>query len=216
MDGYVVRVMNDKRIKKISHRMSYVLRHGAGELGVPMDPAGWVLVVDLLHHVRADLAELRNVVEHNNKARFEVDGEHIRASQGHSLEGMPVTLKALERSWDRYEGDGNVWHGTNLQAFGAIVDEGIVAGRRSHVHLAAELDSTVGKRANVAVMLEIAVSDLRTRGYELFVSSNGVILTRYVPPSCIVDLRAMTRRTRDQEARLRGRLPMARADRATP
>ena len=37
MDGYVVRVMNDKRIKKLSHRMSYVLRHGAGKLGVPME-----------------------------------------------------------------------------------------------------------------------------------------------------------------------------------
>ncbi len=202
--------MNDKRIKKLSHRMSYVLRHGAGKLGVPMDPAGWVLVVDLLHHVRADLAELSAVVEGNNKARFEVDGEHIRASQGHSLDGMPVTLKALERSWDRYEGHDVVWHGTNLQALGAILEEGIVAGRRSHVHLAAELDSTVGKRANVAVMLAISAAELRGRGYELFVSSNGVILTRYVPPSCIVDLRAMTRRTRDQEAHLRGLLPARR------
>lgn len=202
--------MNDKRIKKLSHRMSYILRHGAGELGLPMDPAGWVLVTDLLHHLRGDLAELEEVVERNNKARFEVDGEHIRASQGHSLEGMPVTLKALERSWDVYPGDGVVWHGTNLQALAAIVEEGIHAGRRSHVHLAEAVDSTVGKRANVAIMLEVSVPELRRRGYELFVSANGVVLARYVPPSCIVDLRAMTRRTRDQEAHWRGLLAAAR------
>jgi putative RNA 2'-phosphotransferase len=201
--------MNDRRIKKLSHRMSWMLRHGAGELRLPMDAAGWVLVNDLLHHLHADSSELDEVVRHNNKARYELDGDYIRATQGHSLEGMPVTRKALERSWDVYAGDDTVWHGTNVNALVGISSEGIVPGRRSHVHLAAELDSTVGKRANVAVMLEISAKALRSRGYELFVSKNGVVLTRLVPPSCIRGLRAMTRTARKQEATLRRLLPAA-------
>lgn len=201
--------MNPKRIKKLSHRMSWMLRHGAGELKLSMDPAGWVLITDLLHHLHATEMELDEVVRHNNKSRYQVDGEYIRAAQGHSLEGMPVTQKALEASWEIYQGPETVWHGTNVNALVGISSEGIVPGRRTHVHLAAEIDSRVGKRANVGVMLQVSATRLRSRSYEIFVSPNGVLLTRFVPPSCIVGMRAMTRTARNQEDVLRSLLPSA-------
>ena len=37
----------------------------------------------------------------------------------------------------------------------------------------------------------------------LFVSPNGVVLARCVPPECLVDLRALTKRARRNEAQLR-------------
>src|SRR5690606_28115742 len=110
----------------------------------------------------------------NNKSRYDIDGDYIRAAQGHSLEGMPVTQQALEASWSVYDGPDSLWHGTNTGALVGIGSEGILPGKRSHVHLAKEIDSRVGKRANVAVMLEVSASRLRGQGQELFVSSNGV------------------------------------------
>ncbi len=55
-------------------------------------------------------------VEHNDKQRLQVDGDRIRACQGHSLEGMPVTCEALENSWERVHPDHLLWHGTNRAA----------------------------------------------------------------------------------------------------
>lgn len=199
--------MNNKRISKLSHRISWLLRHGAGQQRLDMDRAGWANINDVLHHLHANESELDEVVRLNNKSRYEIDGDRIRAAQGHSLEGMPVTQKALEASWARYTGDDRVWHGTHVAALAGISAEGILPGRRSHVHLAAEIDSRVGKRANVGVMLEVSVERLRARGNEVFVSANGVVLTRSVPPSCIVDLRALTNAARRQEAQLRSLLP---------
>lgn len=203
--------MNHNRIKRISHRLSWALRHGARELGLDMDAAGWVFLSELLPKLQVAEAAVMEVVEHNNKSRFEVGDGRIRASQGHSRDGMPVTLEALEDSWALHHGDDSVWHGTNLTALDGIASDGIHAGRRTHVHLAAVLDSHVGKRANVAVMLEVSVERLRGEGLEVFVSPNGVVLARRVPTPCIVGLCALTRAARSQEQRLRARFQPVRS-----
>jgi putative RNA 2'-phosphotransferase len=177
-----------------SHKLSWLLRHGASEAGLDMDAAGWADVGDVLRTLGMSRAALDNAVRENNKARFDVRGGRIRACQGHSLAGTPVTLEALEASWERYEGDGPVWHGTRAATVGSIAREGILPGERTHVHLAEALDSTVGKRANV----EVSPARLSAAGVGLFVSPNGVLLARSVPPVAIVGLRCMTDRARRQ------------------
>ncbi|MFT3768905.1 MAG: RNA 2'-phosphotransferase [Minicystis sp.] len=188
---------------RASHKLSWLLRHGANEAGLDMDAAGWADIGDVLRVLRMARATLEDAVRENNKARYEVRGQRIRACQGHSLRGMPVTLDALEASWDRREDEGPVWHGTRIAALASIAREGIVAGERTHVHLAEAIDSTVGKRANVDVMLEVSPARLGAEGIGLFVSPNGVILARCVPPSAIVGLRPMTDRAHRQADALR-------------
>lgn len=190
-------------LKDLSHRMSSLLRHRAGEVGLRMDAAGWVELSDLVAHLGAPRDLLDAVVQHNDKTRFEVAGTRIRASQGHSLEGMPVTQEALEASWAIFEGEGALWHGTQPEAVASIARQGLLRGDRSHVHLAESRDSSVGKRANVGVLLEIAPARLRAAGQTLFQSPNGVILCRHVPPACIVDVHPLTRRARQNAAALR-------------
>ena len=195
--------MNPKQSKRLSHTMSAILRHRAGHLGLTMDPAGWVAIDDLCAHMRVARAAIDDVVRDNNKTRFEVDGRRIRASQGHSLEGMPVTQEALEASWTRFVGDGSIWHGTRTDVVASIARTGISRSKRTHVHLADSTGSRVGKRAQVGVLLEVCPNRLRAAGYDIFRSPNGVILTRHVPPSCVVDLRPVSRRSRNQYAHMR-------------
>lgn len=192
-----------------SKALSWLLRHGAGEQGLSMDAAGWAPIAQVLSKLDMDRPTLDRAVAENNKSRLEIDGERIRASQGHSTRGMPVTLEALEASWGRYEGPGPLWHGTNPKAIEGIAREGILAVERTHVHLAEGVDSKVGKRAHVDVLLEISLPALRARGLCVFTSSNGVVLVRHVPSDCIVGLTTATRAGRSQEARLRSllRLP---------
>jgi putative RNA 2'-phosphotransferase len=125
-------------------------------------------------------------VEQNDKQRLQVDGERIRACQGHSLVGMPVTREGLENSWERVYPRELLWHGTNRAALAAIQREGLRPGRRTHVHLASSKDSRVGRRSAVEVLLGVDCGDL-----EVFRAGNGVLLTREVPADAIVRVDAV-------------------------
>lgn len=195
--------MGRDSIAKASKKLSWLLRHGAREAGVAMDAAGWVAVSDVLKVIGISRGDLDVVVAENNKSRLELAEGRIRACQGHSLEGTPVTLEALEASWEIYEGGENVWHGTHVGAARGIGREGILPGERTHVHLAGATESHVGKRANVDMLIEVCPSRLRDAGFRVYRSSNGVLLCRRVPPSTFVGLVAVSSAARRSEIHLR-------------
>ncbi len=186
-----------------SKKLSWLLRHGAGEAGLAMDAAGWAETDEVRRLLRLTRADLEAAVRDNTKARLEVRGSRIRACQGHSLRGMPVTLDALEASWDRWDGEGSVYHGTRVAALPGIAREGILAVERTHVHLADALDSTVGKRAAVDVMIEVSPARLAAQGIGLFRAPNGVVLARRVPVEAIVGLVPMIEKARRRAPELR-------------
>lgn len=175
--------------KRISKRMSWVLRHGAREAGLDMDAAGWVHTEVLRRWLAVGQLVLDEVVAGNDKHRFEVRGDRIRASQGHSLAGTPVTVEGLEASWlrvtDRVE---PLWHGTRRDAVAAIRATGLLPMDRTHVHLAGARDDKVGKRAGVQVLVQVCPVRLAEAGQALFRSPNGVWLARGVPPSALLAL----------------------------
>jgi len=198
----------DYHDKKISKKLSWLLRHGAAEAGIEMDPAGWVEVDAVLAYLRLSPEVLRGIVETNTKQRLQLEASKIRACQGHSLEGTAVTLEALERSWTPFTGP-RLWHGTSLDAALVIAREGIEARQRTHVHCTSTPDSNVGKRANVAVLLGIDAARLHEQGYPPFAASNGVVLVRFVPAQCVVEVTACTARAREATKLLRDAFPGA-------
>jgi putative RNA 2'-phosphotransferase len=205
---------DEDAIAKASKKLSWLLRHGAPSEGVAMDAAGWVAVADALRVLRISRGDLEEVVAQNNKSRLELKGDRIRASQGHSHLGMPVTLEALEASWSIYDGAGPIWHGTHKGAASGIGREGILPGERTHVHLAEAIDSKVGKRANVDMMIEVSPGRLRDEGLAVHKSSNGVLLCRAVPPICIVGLITLSAAAKKSEAALRAALGLPPSGRA--
>ncbi|MFI5697465.1 RNA 2'-phosphotransferase [Kribbella sp. NPDC051586] len=168
-------------MSKDSRAISKLLRHTAGEHGLTMSADGWAAIADVLRLLGLDRSALDAAVEQNDKRRLQVDGELIRACQGHSLAGMPVTREALENSWERVYPADLLWHGTNRAALAAIEREGLRPGRRTHVHLAPSKDSEVGRRTHVEVLLGVDSGNL-----EVFRAPNGVLLTREVPVDAIV------------------------------
>lgn len=180
--------MNPDTVKKNSKKLSWLLRHGAIESKLPMDAAGWSAIADVLRVARMKRYVLDAVVEQNDKQRLQVDGDRIRASQGHSLDGTPVTLDGLERSWHEWYGTETVWHGTVVDAALSIAQTGIQARARSHVHLAESTRSKVGKRWNTPVLLGIDPERVRVSGVGIYRSPNGVLLCRHVPSDAVVAL----------------------------
>lgn len=196
--------MTRDRSTATSKELSWLLRHGALEQGLAMDAAGWARVDDVLRLLRIDRERLEHAVQENNKSRLQLDGARIRACQGHSRAGVPVTLEALEASWEVHPDTGSLWHGTDPDVVPLIAREGIRPIERTHVHLADATDSRVGKRAGVGVLLEVSIVRLREAGLEVFRSPNGVVLVRHVPPTCITGITALTARARAREGELRG------------
>jgi putative RNA 2'-phosphotransferase len=195
--------MNPKNVSRASHALSALLRHGADAAGLAMDAAGWAPLDAVLRATRLSRELLDAAVADNNKSRFELRDGRIRASQGHSRAGMPVTLDALEASWAEDLRADTIWHGTSPEAAESIAREGLLPGQRTHVHLADATDSKVGKRAGVAVLLGVDPTALRAAGLRVYRSPNGVLLARRVPAECITDLAVATARARADEARLR-------------
>ena len=171
------------RLLRVSKYLSKYLRHAPHELGLTLQPGGWVSVDDLLDAARShgfpiEYDELVEVVETNDKQRFAFDasGELIRANQGHSVE---VDLQLEQR-----EPPETLFHGTVERFLASILSEGLDKGRRHHVHLSKDVETArrVGARRGKPVILKVDAGRMHGDGHQFFVSANGVWLTDAVPP----------------------------------
>ena len=181
--------MSEKRLITVSKYLSKYLRHAPHELGLTLQPGGWVLVDDLLdaarnHHFSIDYDELVEVVETNDKRRFSFDalGELIRANQGHSVE---VDLQLEEAVPPEV-----LYHGTVERFLTSIREVGLIRGNRHHVHLSKDVETArrVGARRGKPVILMINAGPMHRNGHKFSVSANGVWLTDAVPPAYLSGL----------------------------
>jgi putative RNA 2'-phosphotransferase len=170
------------RDTRVSKFLSLVLRHRPEKIGVTLDHGGWVAVPDLLralgeHGLPLSPEELREVVRTNDKQRFALspDGSRIRASQGHSVE--------IDLGYEPAMPPAALYHGTAERFLPSIKEQGLVKGRRHHVHLSerGETALAVGRRYGRPVVLEVASGAMHAQGHEFFRSANGVWLTEHVP-----------------------------------
>ena len=169
-------------VVRASKRLSYVLRHRPGSVGLTLDEAGWV-DVDLLlaalaaHGLRLSRAELAHVVATNDKRRFAFDDSctRIRASQGHSV--------AVELGYAAVAPPAELFHGTVERFLPAILAEGLRPGNRHAVHLSADVDTprAVGARRGRPVVFRVDAAAMAADGCTFARSANGVWLVAAVP-----------------------------------
>lgn len=173
----------DASLVGLSKFVSKVLRHAPESVGLRLDEAGWVDVDDLLAAaagagVPLDRAALERVVAENDKKRFALspDGLRIRASQGHSV--------AVELGLQPVTPPDVLFHGTADRNLDSIRAQGLVPGRRTHVHLSADEATavSVGRRHGRPVVLRVQSGEMHRAGHPFFRSENGVWLTAAVPP----------------------------------
>lgn len=170
-------------VVKASKFLSLVLRHKPEEVGVTLDPHGWVDVDVLLAAMRGklDRAMLDRAVAENNKKRFEFseDGLRIRASQGHSVD--------VDLGYAPAEPPEILYHGTAERNVASIRTGGLDNRARHAVHLSSTVDTAlnVGGRHGKPVVLRVRARALAATGATFQVSTNGVWLTDAVPPEFI-------------------------------
>ncbi len=186
--GMVYRVtLMQPRAVRISKYLAKYLRLAPHELGLSLQPGGRVLVDELLTAAeksgfRISYDELVDCVETNDKQRFAFDetGDLIRANQGHSVEG---DLQLEERQPPEM-----LYHGTVERFLPSILEEGLIRGKRHHVHLSKDVETArkVGARRGKPVILKVDAGRMHREGHKFLLSANGVWLTDTVPPGYVL------------------------------
>ncbi|MBT2382834.1 RNA 2'-phosphotransferase [Streptomyces sp. ISL-11] len=172
--------MDTQRATRISKFLAKHLRHEPERIGITLDAHGWTPVDGLLtasaaHGFSFSRAELEEVVAASDKRRYAIEGDRIRANQGHSVPvdlGLPV---AEPPPW--------LFHGTVARSLAAIRTEGLRPMARHAVHLSADRETAtrVGARRGKAVVLTVDAGAMHRAGHTFHVSENGVWLVERVP-----------------------------------
>ncbi|TDC70385.1 RNA 2'-phosphotransferase [Actinomadura sp. GC306] len=173
--------MDERRAVRISKYLARHLRHRPDRIGLTLDPGGWAGVTELLaacaaHGFPLTRAELEHVVAVDGKRRYVLDGDRIRAAQGHSvqvdLDLPPAAPPDL------------LFHGTVGRAVASILRDGLLPMGRHAVHLSPDRETAhrVGARRGAPVVLLVEAGRMAADGHVFHVSENGVWLTARVPP----------------------------------
>ncbi|MFI8434269.1 RNA 2'-phosphotransferase [Streptomyces sp. NPDC079020] len=173
--------MDEQRTVKVSKYLSKHLRHRPERIGITLDAHGWVTVDELLratarHGFALTRAELDHVVAVNDKQRFTLDGDRIRANQGHTV--------AVDLDLPPAEPPAYLYHGTVARVLDVIRAEGLRPMDRHHVHLSADRETAtrVGARRGRPLVLSVDAGAMHRAGHTFRVSANGVWLADAVPP----------------------------------
>lgn len=177
------KMMKHKEVLTVKGKeLAFLLRHDKEgyEKGL-IDSNGWRNVSELIekHGYSAELLE--EIVETNNKKRYEFNEDHtkIRARQGHSI-NVDVGLSEAEPP-------AILYHGTSSDVIEAILKEGIKKGSRLYVHLSKDTETAtnVGSRHGTPCLISIDTKKMYEDGVKFYLSNNGVWLTEFVDPKYI-------------------------------
>jgi putative RNA 2'-phosphotransferase len=169
--------------KKLSKRLSLILRHQPEKAGLVLGDGGWVSVDALLAGLDSigwgmAVEDLHRIVETNDKKRFSLSEDQmmIRAAQGHSVEIVSDLARVMPPD--------TLYHGTAKRFLDAILSEGLKRMSRQHVHLSADMETArkVGQRHGKPVILLVAAERMHADGVEFYQADNGVWLTGQVSP----------------------------------
>lgn len=171
------------KLNQLSKTVSYYLRHKPEELGLKLDKDGWV-DIDLLlsklsdKNVPLDRASLNEIVASDNKGRYTIKENSIRANQGHSTSQVDLNFKKETPPID-------LFHGTGVSSWDQIKNsEGLNPMSRHYVHLSQDKDTAqkvADRSREKTIILKIKARAMVLDGHSFYLSENGVWLTDSVP-----------------------------------
>jgi 2'-phosphotransferase len=188
--------------KKLSHALSWALRHQAHAIGLTIAPDGYVPVQEILDssHPKLQgisLEAIEPVVHSNDKQRFKLeqrprhiysggtdDGTTIlciRANQGHSIKTIDPNLLFTKLSSEELNALPCIVHGTYYEPWKVISQQGLKKMNRTHIHFASGMpkdDGVIsGMRLSCTVYVFVNAVKCTDDSIYFFQSDNGVILT---------------------------------------
>ena len=177
--------MSDRESNSLGRMLALVLRHAPEKFGVDMDINGWVNTRELSEAIgnqRRNYHWLRGwhfeaIAKADEKGRYQVEGENIRATYGHSIE-IELDLPTDDIPEALY------WPCEPTEAE-AIVQLGITSGNRNHIHLSKTIANALEAghvRINRPTIIEVDTIRAIADGHTIYRAGTTVYLTDEVPP----------------------------------
>ncbi len=169
---------------EVSKFLSYALRHNPAAAGIVLDVNGWApfcaVVAAATKKFGTSTHDLLRVVEGNSKKRFTLDGDRIRAVQGHSVD---IDLQLLPKA-----SPPTLFHGTTQAAWRKIQSQGLSKMQRIHVHLSSDAkgaEIVAKRRKGPHAILIVDAAAMASNGHIFYLSENSVWLSDSVPANYI-------------------------------
>lgn len=172
----------------LSRFVSRALRHAPHEVGLTLDPEGWVTTREMLTVIRRHLPawrevcedDLRRMIAESEKKRHELADGRIRALYGHS--GEQEVVKSAEQPPEV------LYHGTAPASVAVILREGLRSMSRQYVHLSIDIDTAKrvgGRKARAPVILRVRAGAAHTAGTPFYRGNDQVWLADAVPAAFV-------------------------------
>lgn len=185
-------ILRSRERDSLARRLALILRHAPEKFDLEMDINGWVDVKDIIsrfkkqderryhwlrpHHFRA-------VTETDGKGRYEVRGNMIRATYGHTLE--------IELDLPTDNIPPSLFYPCNPDEAENLLEVGITPSGRAHVHLSSSIRSAAeaGKvHYKLPTILEIDTARMEAEGDTIWHAGVTVYLVESVDPEYIAQI----------------------------
>ncbi len=173
-------ILNDEQTEKLGRFISGALRHFPDDLGLAMNQHGWVDVDVLCDAMRtrykwSNKEKLFSIIESDEKGRYEVRGNKIRARYGHSVD---IDLDYPENTLPE------LYYGASREEVDILLEKGIKPVKQRYVHLS----TSVEKAQEVAsihtedpVLLVINAEDAQKNGVTILSATENIVLAEEIP-----------------------------------
>ena len=177
-------IMSDREANSLGRILALVLRHAPEKFGVEMDLNGWVNSRELseaIQNQRRHFHWLRGwhfeaIANADTKGRYQVEGEMIRATYGHSIE--------LELDLPTDDIPEALYWPCDPDTVATHMEYGITAGDRKHVHLSKTISNAMEAghvRISRPAILEIDTTRAIADGHTIWRAGTTVFLCEEMP-----------------------------------
>jgi putative RNA 2'-phosphotransferase len=178
--------VDQRRLTKLSKFLSLILRHQPERFALAIDGEGWASLPEVMEILkglpnfrwvtRADVMQIVEEGSGDDKHRFEIEGNRIRARYGHSF-AQPILYEPCVPP-------SVLYHGTSQRALAAIRREGLHPMGRQYVHLSPDTETAfrVGARHDEQpVILTVRAAAAHAAGIVFHQVDEAVYLAKHVP-----------------------------------
>ncbi|MBW2038552.1 MAG: RNA 2'-phosphotransferase [Deltaproteobacteria bacterium] len=176
------------RVIALSKLMAYILRHRPDEFGLVLDEDGFISIKELQQAIAEEegwsyvrRSHILEVVYTSDRERFNVQGERIRATYGHSL---PQRIRYEPSSPPKI-----LYHGTRRKTYPHIIQRGLDPMGRQYIHLSTspELALRIGRRRDPhPLILEIMAQRAYEQGITFYQANPLIYLADHIPPTYVI------------------------------
>jgi putative RNA 2'-phosphotransferase len=177
-------LMSEQELDKLGRILAGCLRHFPEKYGLKIDKQGWVSLDDFLESVKTFERNLqwlrkhhiRGLIATDPKGRYELKGDFIRATYGHTVD--------VELDLPTQDIPSKLYYPATSEEVDILLETGLKPSDRKKVHLSISVEKAVEagvRRCEKPHILEVDAKSMVENGFVIQRAGKTVFVTSEVP-----------------------------------